>query len=144
MVIRGKDQVRVDLSHLLIPEYESYVLYPAEDAIDLETLVTEKPIQLIVADGNWRQAGKVNLRHPELGHLPRVKISQQNLGAYHLRKEHFSEGFSTLEAIAMALGIIEGEAVGEILMALYRAKLRATMEGRGISPGPVNFDAKIE
>lgn len=130
MVIRGESHSRVDLSYLLSPGYESYVLYPSDDAMDLENLKSTKPIQLIVADGNWRQAGKVNQRHPELKDLPRVKISQRNLAEYHLRKEHFSEGFSTLEAIAIAFGAIEGDEVGSRLMALYQAKLKATVEGR--------------
>lgn len=132
MVIRGETPLRVDLSHLLTPDYESYVLYPSDNAVELETIKSSKPIQLLVADGNWRQAGKVNQRHPELKNLPRVKITQKNLAKYHLRKEHFSEGFSTLEAIAIAFGVIEGDEVGSILMALYQAKLKATAEGRGL------------
>jgi DTW domain-containing protein YfiP len=136
MVIRGQDHVRSDLSYLLSPDYDSYVLYPSEGAIELDTLSSIKPVQLIVADGNWRQAGKVNQRHPELRHLPRVKISRENLAQFHLRKEHFSEGFSTLEAIAMAFGVLEGEAVGNSLMSLYRAKLSATAAGRGHAIDP--------
>jgi len=134
MVVRGGERERVDLTHLLSADYESYVLYPEDGAVELETLTPKKPIQLIVADGNWRQAGKVNQRHPELRHLPRVKISRENSGTDHLRKEHFATGYSTLEAIALAMGVIEGEAVGEKLLALYRAKLGATLAGR-----PSNF-----
>lgn len=132
MIIRGGDHQRLDLSHLLLPAYESYVLFPSEDAIDLDWLRPQKPVQLIVSDGNWRQAGKLNTRHPELKHLPRVKISQKNMSLYHLRREHFDEGLSTLEAIALALGTIEGSAVSERLMALYHAKLNATLAGRGL------------
>lgn len=131
MVIRGEKGQSADLSSLLTPEYETYVLYPSDDAIALEQLRPRKPVQLIVADGNWRQAAKVNARHPELRHLPRVKISAKNEGRQHLRKEHFSEGFSTLEAIAIAFEIIEGQEAGRALKALYQAKLRATLEGRG-------------
>lgn len=132
MRVRGADSDRCDLSDLLSEEYESYVFYPTEDAIELETIRPTKPIQLIVSDGNWRQASKINTRHPELSHLPRVKISRLNPGANHLRKEHFENGFSTLEAIAMAFEVIEGEQVGATLTSLYRAKLNATLLGRGI------------
>jgi DTW domain-containing protein YfiP len=144
MIIRGQDHHPLDLSHLLSPDYESYVLYPSEDAIDLEQLKPTKPIQLIVSDGNWRQAGKLNTRHPELSHLPRVKISGGNMALYHMRKEHFKEGLSTLEAIALALGAIEGPDVGERLMSLYRAKLGATLIGRGVDFCGVNPYAEIE
>jgi len=132
MHIRGKEHERLDLSSLLSPEFESYVLYPSEDAIEIESIKPQKSVQLIVSDGNWRQAGKLHRRHPELSHLPRVKISQKNLSKQHLRKEHFAEGFSTLEAIAIALGSIEGKDVKASLMAVYQAKLKATLEGRGV------------
>ncbi len=131
MYIRGGAHERVDLSFLLSPQFESYVLFPSEDAVAVEDLRPQKPIQLIVSDGNWRQASKLNTRHPELSHLPRLKISSKNTGQNHLRKEHFQEGFSTLEAIAQALRVIEGEAVGDCLLALYQKKLAATLEGRG-------------
>lgn len=132
MYIRGNTTDRLDLSSLLLPEYESYVLFPSDDAINLEDVKPQKPIQLIVTDGNWRQASKLNTRHTELSHLPRVKIGAANTAQYHLRKEHFSEGMSTLEAIALAFKIIEGDVVGDGLLALYNKKLTATLQGRGI------------
>lgn len=134
MHIRGNTTERLDLSSLLVPDYETYVLFPSEDALELETIRPQKPVQLIVTDGNWRQASKLNTRHPEIAHVPRVKISAENMARYHLRKEHFPEGLATLEAIALALRVIEGDAVGESLMALYHKKLTATLQGRGVIP----------
>lgn len=135
MHVRGGTSERVDLSSLLTPEYESYVLFPSDDALDLEDLRPRKPVQLIVTDGNWRQAAKLNTRHPELKHLPRVKIKAENTAPHHLRKEHLPEGLSTLEAIALAFRTLEGESVGRALMAVYQAKLKATLEGRGLRIG---------
>lgn len=132
MHIRGKENEALNLSPILSSEYETYVLYPSEDAVDLETLKPQKPVQLIVSDGNWRQAGKLHRRQSELKDIPRVKISQKNLATENLRREHFMEGFSTLEAIAIAIGHFEGEAVKAQLMALYQAKLQATLAGRGV------------
>jgi len=132
MYIRGENRNPLDLSPLLSNDYESYILYPAEDAVDLESLKPTKHVHLIVSDGNWRQAGKLHRRHPELRHLTRVRISEKNLGKHHLRSEHFADGFSTLEAIAIAMGSLEGLAVKACLMDLYQAKLEATLEGRGV------------
>ncbi len=134
MHIRGLKDETLDLSSLLTEDYESYVLYPSDDAVDIESIKPMKPVQLIVSDGNWRQAGKLHRRHQELKHLPRVRINEKNLGEHHLRKEHFDKGFSTIEAIAIAFGSIEGEAVREKLMEVYKAKLHATLEGRGQKP----------
>jgi DTW domain-containing protein YfiP len=137
MFVRGEDRERLDLTKLISNDYVTYLLYPSEDAVDIESLAITKPIHLIVPDGNWRQAGKVHLRHLELRDVVRVKISQKNLGNHHLRKEHKSEGFSTLEAIALALLTIEGPAAGEPLLKLYRAKLEATLTGRPPTSGKI-------
>ncbi|XGC81899.1 tRNA-uridine aminocarboxypropyltransferase [Bdellovibrio bacteriovorus] len=134
MYVRGGSTERLDLNLLLVPEYETYVLFPSDDAVNLEDIKPQKPIQLIVTDGNWRQASKLNTRHPELAHVPRVKIGAANTARYHLRKEHFSEGLATLEAIALAIRIIEGEEVGDSLLGLYQRKLTATLQGRGLIP----------
>lgn len=139
MRVRGKTQETLDLSDLLVPGYRSLLFYPADNAVDLTPdFVAEdsRPIQLIVPDGNWRQASKVHSRHHELKDLPRVMIKTPNLAKFHLREEHTAEGMATLEAIACALGVIEGTEVKAALMALYQAKLAATLKGRGMPVTP--------
>ncbi len=135
MRIRGEGKEALDLSDLLAPEYKTYLFYPSDEAIELdENLVKSSPlpIQLIVPDGNWRQASKVHYRHHELKDIQRVKISTPNLNPQHMRAENTEHGMATLEAIAHALGIIEGKAVGDVMMKLYQDKLEATLRGRGI------------
>lgn len=135
MVVRGLDHEALNLSPLLEESFDSYLLYPSEDAVEMTSVLhrkNPKPIQLLVPDGNWRQASKVSIRHPELKNILRVKISKTNFDTEHLRKEHMAHGYSTLEAIAEALGIIEGDEVRTQLNLLYRAKLEATLKGRGI------------
>jgi DTW domain-containing protein YfiP len=136
MLVRGEQSAQLDMSSCLNNGYETVLLYPSVDAEELSDYVSKpraKPLQLIIPDGNWRQAGKVATRQPELRNVTRVKISGINQSNYHLRKEHFPEGLSTLEAIARSLAIIEGPQVGEKLMALYQAKLHATLRARGNS-----------
>lgn len=136
MRVRGeKDKGPLDLTDLLVPSYRSILFYPSEDSKELTVEFVNQsplPIQLIVPDGNWRQASKVASRHPELKNIERVKISEKNTATQHLRVEHFEEGMSTLEAIAKALGIIEGSEVKEALLKLYQLKLSRTLKGRGI------------
>lgn len=134
MKVRGNIGENLDLTSLLDTSYRTYLFYPSSNAIELDAkLVAESniPIQLIVPDGNWRQASKVHFRHPELQHISRVKISFPNLASFHLRAEHTSEGMATLEAIAHAMGIIEGEAVKNKLLRFYERKLEETLKGRG-------------
>lgn len=136
MRIRGeKGKGTLDLSDLLVPSFRTILFYPCDEAQELTREFVDQsalPIQLLVPDGNWRQASKVSIRHPELQHIERVKITSRNTATQHLRVEHFDEGMSTLEAIAHALGIIEGPEIKEILLKLYQLKLERTLKARGI------------
>lgn len=133
MRVRGEGPL--DLSSLLSSEYDSLLFYPSADALELTPSFVaglSRPVQLIVPDGNWRQASKVHSRHPELRQIPRVKISSPNMARYHLRAESSPEGMATLEAIAFALRVIEGEEIFRALHGVYLAKLERTLQGRGV------------
>ncbi|HMN67138.1 MAG TPA: tRNA-uridine aminocarboxypropyltransferase [Bdellovibrionales bacterium] len=133
-LMRVRGQGPLDLSDLLNGEYRSVLYFPSQDAVELNRAFVEsdpRPLQLIVPDGNWRQAAKVGSRQKELRDLPRVKISETNHGVAHLRREHLANGMSTLEAIAKAYRVIEGAEVYAALMEVYRAKLDQTLAGRG-------------
>ncbi|MNS78555.1 DTW domain protein [compost metagenome] len=140
-VHQGEQNEALDLSDLLKENYRTFLFYPAEDALELTPqLVAEssKPIQLIVPDGNWRQASKVHYRHHELKDVPRVKISTPNASPHHMRIENTEEGMATLQAIAQAIEIIEGPTAGGALMKLYNEKLKNTLIGRGVLPKASN------
>ncbi|MFZ4713159.1 MAG: tRNA-uridine aminocarboxypropyltransferase [Bacteriovoracaceae bacterium] len=131
--VRGLEKTPLDLSTILGVDYRPLLFYPSDDALELTSeLIQESPlpIQLIVPDGNWRQASKVHYRHPELKDVKRVMISKPNLETHQLRAEHTEHGMATLQAIALALGIIEGELIEEKLMNLYQKKLEMTLLGR--------------
>ena len=133
--IRGTlDKEALDLSDLLTSNYETILFYPSADAVELNGELIKKilkPVQLLVPDGNWRQASKVFSRHPELHHMLKVKISTPNMAKLHLRAEHTADGMATLQAIALALGLLEGSYVESELLKLYDLKLKKTLVGRG-------------
>ena len=134
--VRGESRDTLDLSDLLSPCYRTLLFYPSAAAVELDReLVCQdpRPIQLIVPDGTWRQARKIHSRHPELRDIPRVKISTPNHATFQLRAQSRPEGMATLQAIASALGIIEGGPVAAQLMKLYRARLDRTLSARGLS-----------
>lgn len=136
MRVRGEGREALDLSDLLGSEYQPVLFYPSEDAVELNAefvAACSKPLHLIVPDGNWRQASKVHTRHSELQHIPRVKIAYANKASHFLRAETTPEGMATLQAIAHALRIVEGEEVFAKLNGLYRLKLERTLRGRGVS-----------
>jgi len=133
--IRGESREALDLSGLLSPEYRSLLFYPSADALELDrelVCLDSRPIQLIVPDGTWRQARKIHSRHPELRNIPRVKISAPNRGTFQLRAQSRRERMATLQAIACALRIIEGDLVAARLMKLYHARVDRTLRARGL------------
>lgn len=129
---------RLNLMQSLLPGYRPILLFPYDEATELDDAYVHlftndpKPFQMLVPDGNWRQASKVHSRHPELANVPRVKISLENQSRVHLRAEHMPEGMSTLEAIARAIGQLESRDAEAALLELYSEKLSRTLRGRGI------------
>jgi DTW domain-containing protein len=122
-----------NLAGRLLEGYRPLLFFTADDAVEMTESFARSlgaPAQLLVPDGNWRQASKVHSRHPELLDVPRVKISTPNLGQLHLRAEHTVEGMATLEAIAKAIGLLESREAETALLALYREKLERTTIGR--------------
>ena len=146
MRVRGETREPLDLSDLLTDRYRTFLFYPTVDAVELDReLVAQErtPIQLLVPDGSWRQAKKVHSRHHELKDVPRVKIGAPDISKFHLRAQHRPEGMATLQAIAHALGVIEGDLVKAQLMKLYDAKVERTMLGRGLlRGGGAGFEAE--
>ena len=141
--VRGETKEPLDLGDLLVPHYRTWLFYPSRDAVELtrELVAREQsPVQLIVPDGNWRQAGKVHYRHAELKNVTRVMISAPNKSKFRLRQQHRPEGMATLQAIAHALGIIEGDAVKAELLKLYQVKLKQTLVVRGLSGRAENWN----
>lgn len=136
--VRGVPGETLDLTDLQSGPYQNLLFFPSDDAHELTAdyvrarrELDPRPFQLIVPDGNWRQASKVSRRHSELKDVPRVKISAINTAKSHLRTEHMPEGMSTLEAIARAFHYLEGDSVGQALQDIYRLKLQQTLIGRG-------------
>jgi DTW domain-containing protein YfiP len=137
--IRGEGRETLDLTELLSPDYRTLLFYPSEDALELtRELVCQdtRPIHLIVPDGTWRQARKIHVRHQELKHIPRVKIGAPNHGIFQMRAQSRPERMATLQAIACALHVIEGDLVAAQLMRLYHSRVDRTLRARGLHRQP--------
>lgn len=132
LYVRGLRDVEINASALAeTSEYEPLLFFPSDDAEELTAVSHDRPVHLIVPDGNWRQASKVHTRYPEFANLKRVKISARNTATHFLRKETTPEGMATLQAIAEALGLLESRTVRDQLMRVYDLKLTRTMKARG-------------
>lgn len=111
------------------------LMFPDEDAAPIARYAaSERPIALFVPDGNWRQASKVRRRVPGYGAMPCVTLPEAGPTAYRLRAEPREGGLATLEAIARALGILEGDAgpqTERAMLAVFRVMVERTLWFRG-------------
>jgi DTW domain-containing protein YfiP len=104
------------------PLENALLLFPSENAVELtpEWLARQpRPVTLVVPDGSWNQAKKVPYRESGLAGIPNVKLAAGAPSCYRLRHSPHVQNLSTLEAIARALGVIEGREVQVLLESLF-------------------------
>ncbi len=119
----------------LPPDARAVLLFPHEDAVPIDRFAgSSRPVTLIVPDGSWRQASKVRNRVPGLRDVPCVSLPRGARSTYRLRVDAHEQGLATIEAIARALRILEGEhgeAAGCALDVVFRAMVERTLWARG-------------
>jgi DTW domain-containing protein YfiP len=115
----------------LAPGSRAVVLFPFEDAVPIETFAGGPPVTLVVPDGTWRQASKVKNRLPALRDVPCVSLPRGDKTQYRLRIESHEDGLATMEAIARAMGVLEGKHVEDALLFVFRAMVDRTLWSRG-------------
>lgn len=137
--IRGLEDTPLPDEHINPAGYQPLYLFPSDDAKVLtpELIRSFKlPINLIVPDGTWRQAKKMHTREPLLRDIPRVKLEHSEKSIYPLRRQVFEYGLCTHEAIAFALGEIEGMDMKNKLMEYLEIMIKAHTTYRKIFEKP--------
>jgi DTW domain-containing protein YfiP len=110
------------------------VLFPSPDARPIEDFVDVDGLTLVVPDGTWRQAGRARMRTAGARDLPCVTVPPGPPSRYRLRVERRPGGLSTLEAIARALAVLEGDHVADALLEVFDAMVERTLYSRGALP----------
>jgi DTW domain-containing protein YfiP len=129
------------------------LLFPHEDAVPLARFArSERPITLVVPDGTWRQASKVRARVPGLRDIPCALLPVESPSTYRLRVESDPTRLSTIEAIARAMGLLEGMHVRRAIERVFRTMVERTLWSKGdldddevtggIPPGVMRHDPK--
>ena len=85
------------------------LLFPGPDAQDPAALPAGALQTLVVIDGTWAQARKVLRENPILQRLRRIGLSPTQPGNYRIRREPAADCLATVEAVAQALGALEGD-----------------------------------
>ncbi len=90
-----------------------------------------QPRRLVVLDGNWGQARRMLQRLPALRRLPGLALPPPAPRTRRLRRPPNPEGMSTLEAMAGAVALLEGEELAQPLYALHELMIDRVLESRG-------------
>jgi DTW domain-containing protein YfiP len=131
---RGTWGQPLDERGIVGPEGDTIILFPREGAAVLDeafAATLRRPVTLVVPDGNWTQAKKVYTRVPALREVPCVRLPPGPPSVYTLRRAPFAYGLSTMEAVARALGVLDGDAVREELERLLQIFIDRTLWARG-------------
>jgi tRNA-uridine aminocarboxypropyltransferase len=115
------------------------LLFPHAEARPLEHWRDAgQPLTLVVPDGTWRQANKARRRVPGLSDLPCVALPPAARSSYRLRHDRRPDRVSTIEAVALALRILEGPEAAEPLERIFRIMVDRTLWTNGrIATGEV-------
>lgn len=115
---------------------EALVLFPGPDAVPLEPRREgQPPVALFVPDGTWRQATRMMQQLPWLGAMKRVTVPLDAEPLPHrMRASLRPQAMHTGEAIAHALGVLEGPQVRDALHRAVRLMVERTLYCRGDLP----------
>jgi DTW domain-containing protein len=107
----------------------AWLLYPEGPVV--ETSPRPPPRQLVVLDATWSQARRMFRKLGALRGLPVLRLPDAPMPATRLRESPGPGRVSTIEAIARALRLVEGDAVAAPLEALFQLAVeRARSTGR--------------
>jgi len=100
------------------------LLFPGPGATPAREVASHPPPVLFAVDGTWHQAEKMLRLSPSLAALPRLSVDAGRPSGYAgLRAEPGAVHLSTLEAVALALGDLEGapERFAPMVAAFHRS-----------------------
>jgi len=116
----------------VLPDLDgAWLLFPTGEP----TIVRPEPPprQLVVLDATWSQARRMFRKLPALRGLPILRLPDMGVPAARLRESPGEGRVSTIEAIAAALRLLEGDEVAAPLEALFAVAVdRARSSGRNV------------
>lgn len=127
----ARDQA-FDAAGLVEPARRTVLLYPSKDSRTLARDADDaRPVTLLVPDADWRRAHKLALREPALAGIERVHLPDGPPSAYRLRYHADPRFLATFEAVARALGVLEGADVQARLEHVFAIMVDRHLWSRG-------------
>jgi DTW domain-containing protein YfiP len=115
------------------------LILDSESALRLDrdvVLADPRPVTLYAVDGTWRQARNALCSGRVPPGVQRVALPEGPPGRYRLRDSGSPARVSTLEAIARALGVLEGPEVQRELESAFERFVDRTLRTRGLPQAP--------
>jgi len=132
------DQDKDFQSALCDPDYETFLLYPGDDALEIENGFAERrpsrPLQIIVIDGTWPCAKKMMKLTTTLHETPRLSFTPGKTSEFKIKHQPMEGCLSTVESIYQvirglnAAGIEKTGAKEENLMEVFRKTVEQQIE----------------
>jgi len=119
---------RSELGPDAVPRDGAWLVYP-EGPARTEAPVPS-PSTLVIIDASWHQTRRMRQRLPALRGLPVLRLPDAEMPAARMRESPGPGLVSTIEAIARALRLVEGEAPAAALEALFAIAV-ARLDNRG-------------
>jgi DTW domain-containing protein YfiP len=133
--VHGLPYQPLDLSPLHDPSRAAFVLFPGPESLtptQAREAAAGRPLSLVAVDGSWRQARRMMRRLDGLRRLPLLALPDDGEPSRYIQRRQTDPAhLSTFEAIARALGALEGPHVRASLEAVFSLKVRADMAMRG-------------
>jgi DTW domain-containing protein YfiP len=115
-----------------LPEGRRLLLFPHAEARELSPEDGRgEPVVLLVPDGTWNQARRILRRDPDARDAEPVRLPPGAPSRYGLRRAPREGTVSTLEAVARALGLLEGEEIERWLTEILDAFVERSQRGAG-------------
>ncbi len=128
----GVRDVPFDGEGLVDPARRTVLLYPCEGSREIAREPDDRrPVTLLVPDADWRRAFKFATREPALDGLARVHLPDGSPSEYRLRSHMDPRFVATFEAVARALGVLEGPHIRERLELVLRTVVDRHLWSRG-------------
>lgn len=130
-VVGGRG-VKIAESDVADPTRRVLVLFPGPDSRPIDRSDDDpRPVTLLVPDSTWRRAFKMTTREPALSGIPRVHVPLGAPSQYRLRRHPDPRFLATFEAIARALGVLEGPELQQHLERRFELLVERTLASRG-------------
>jgi DTW domain-containing protein YfiP len=111
---------------------DAWLLYPdGSNRAVPSSATSSSPPRLIVLDGSWRQARRMLKRLPALWLLQRLSLPDKSVPPLRLRMGRSAHERSTLESIADAMALLEGDGTSQALYRVHDLFVERSLRLRG-------------